>query len=233
MSTLSIIIPVHNDLENGYLKQQISLFKKFPTLEVLYVDGGSTDGSVEFIQASGFEPIISEKSNRAERINLGIEKSSGETILINHPRSILNKEGISFLLNSPPTGWGAFTHRFDKEHFLLDFTSWYSNEVRLRVREIAYLDHCIFFNKALYRDKQLLPNIEIFEDTALSNNLGLLAGPTLLPYPSITSSIRFYKNGVFYQSLLNQFMKICWYLRLSPELMNKIYEKGLELNSRV
>ncbi len=237
MSTpsLSIIIPVHNDFSTGFLEKQIKVFKTLENTEVLFIDGGSTDGSLKLIKDSGFTFFELDNSNRASRLNLGLNKSQSDLVLFHHPRSLIKKEGLDFLSRSIKEDWGAFTHAFDKSNFLLSFTSWYSNEVRYKIRSVAYLDHCIFFKKSLsQKNPNLLPNIDIFEDTALSSNLSALSeNKILLPYISMTSSIRFERNGLWKQALLNQVLKICWYLKLSPELMNKIYEKGLDLNSRV
>jgi hypothetical protein len=232
---LSIIIPIHNDYSTGFLEDQIKVFKSLKNTEIIFIDGGSSDNSKKYIEEAGFIFHHLPSSNRAERLNLGLELSQAGLILFHHPRSLIVKEGLVYLASGPKEDWGAFTHSFDKKNILLRFTSWYSNEVRFKIRSIAYLDHCIFFKKKLcHRNIKLLPNIDIFEDTALSNNLkDLSENKVLLPFVALTSSIRFEKNGLWKQALLNQVLKICWYLKLSPDLMNKVYEKGLDLNSRV
>lgn len=232
---LSIVIPIHNDLSIGYLEKQINTFKSLRNIEVIFIDGGSIDGSKELIEKAGFDFHQLPNSNRAQRLNYGLEISLSELILFHHPRSLVEKEGLDFLIKEVKEDWGAFTHCFDKKNTLLNFTSWYSNEVRFKIRSIAYLDHCIFFKKCLVKKrKPVLPNIEIFEDTILSKNLfNLSENKVLIPFKSTTSSIRFEKNGLWFQAILNQVLKLCWYLGLSTQQMNKVYEKGLELNSKV
>lgn len=234
MPFLSIIIPIHNELATSYIQRQVELFKKFPEIEVLFIDGGSADGTIEYLQSNGYPATIFKESNRAQRLNRGISLATGELLLLHHPRSLLNEDGLSYLLNNfAKLSWGGFTHRFDQSHLLLNFTSWYSNEVRSKIRSIIYLDHCIFFKRSFLKTTPYIPELPIFEDTALSEKLKEHSLPIILPFPSVTSSIRFNKNGLIFQSLLNQVMKLCWYFKVSPEQMNKIYEKGLELNSKV
>lgn len=234
MPSLSIIVPVHNELIHGFIQKQIKVFEGIADLEVLFIDGGSSDQTIEFLQENNQTVHVSKDSNRAQRLNEGIKLAAGDLILLHHPRSLITKEGISHLLeNSSKYTWGGFTHRFDEPNYLLKFTSWYSNEVRAKIRSIIYLDHCVFFKKEYAKTKALVPDIPIFEDTALSEKLACFGPPSIISFPSTTSAIRFKKNGLLFQSLLNQVLKICWALKISPEQMNKIYEKGLELNSRV
>ncbi len=211
---LSIIIPTDIDEPN-------SLFQK--TLQAL---SASEDLEIIFVSKS-------EGNTRAERLNIGFQKSKGEIVLFHHPRSFIEGKGIQYLINLSKEKnrnliWGGFTHKFDTEHFLLRFTSWYSNQVRGKSKGIFYLDHCIFFDRELW--KQNLPNVEIFEDTILSYYLLRFTKPILLPYVSCTSAIRFRQNGIWRQSFLNQLLKIGFHLKLNHKSMNQVYEKNLWLN---
>lgn len=211
---VSVIFPTAADKDCEFLRRSLATLKAFPEVEVI---------------------CVSEKESpcRAERLNLGVRRSKGSVLLLNHPRSCIEPEGLQHLVDlyrsSDRPAWGCFTHQFDQYHPLLKFTSWYSNKVRLRFAKIAYLDHCIFMQRKLWtRD---LPKVEIFEDTLLSYNLRKFGRPVLLPFKSTTSSIRFQKNGVFRQALMNQVLKAGFHLGIPATFMNRIYEKGLELNS--
>jgi hypothetical protein len=176
---------------------------------------------------------ISEAHSRAERLNMGFHRSKGQVILFHHPRSTIENAGIEYLANKSLTPraepfWGGFTHRFDASHPVLQFTSWYSNHVRPK-RGILYLDHGIFFDRRLWRD---LPHVDIFEDTLLCHEFRKSRRPEVLPFFSITSAIRFQKNGIWKQSTMNQMLKIGFYFGISHKTMNRLYEHELELNSK-
>jgi hypothetical protein len=100
------------------------------------------------------------------------------------------------------------------------------------MKSIYYLDHCIFVRRDLLIDIGI-PEVEIFEDTILCLNLKKYAKPKLLNKNSITSSIRFDKNGYYFQSFLNQLMKIGFYLNIPLSKLNYFYEKSLELNAKI
>lgn len=75
-----------------------------------------------------------------------------------------------------------------------------------------------------------MPDIEIFEDTALSSSLKNKAKAQLIPYDVTTSAIRFINRGPLRHFCLNQILKLLYQLNIKPAFMNKLYEKKLNLN---
>lgn len=213
---LSIIVPSSREELSLELQKELQRVEELPDLEVICV---STDKA----------------QSRAGRLNIGFHQSKGEMILFHHPRSIVEVSGVKHLVSlsldsNREALWGGFTHQFDNPHYLLKFTSWYSNQIRGWLRGILYLDHCIYFDRRLWR--QDLPDVEIFEDTILSQNFLKISKPHILIFKSITSAIRFEKNGFWKQALLNQGLKLGFHLRFPHELMNRLYEKNLGLNTK-
>ena len=231
---ISIVIPTFNESKTGYLKLILTQLALLDNAEVLVIDGGSTDGTLDIIRSFGANVEILPNSSRAARLKTGIAKSSGELILLHHPRSLLSADAISSLrsLGEGNRGfWGGFSHKFDTQHPLLKFTSWYSNVIRCDRKSILYLDHCIFFDKELTELATLTPDVDIFEDTELSKIFSRHSNPVRCPEHSTTSAIRFVQNGIYRQALMNQFLKIGYLLKISHKTMNRLYEKGLGLNS--
>lgn len=232
---LTIVFPTLNEGENSFFKQSLEQFKKVDNLEVIIVDGGSHDDTKSLVEQYGFKFIAANANSRAERINRGVEAASNPLILLNHPRSFLELDGIEALtnMNFDSLRWGGFTHKFDFDHLLLNFTSWYSNQGRPKLQNILYLDHCIFFFKEDFIAAGPIPKVDIFEDTLLSKQLSKYCGkPMILPYISLTSAVRFKQRGIWKQALTNQIMKWFYYFNIDHKKMNKIYEKKSPLNSK-
>ncbi|WP_419168249.1 glycosyltransferase [Halobacteriovorax sp.] len=227
------MIPTFNDASNSYLFKNLEVFSKIKDIEVVISDGGSIDNTLSLCSRFGVTLIKGDSSSRAHRINAGIKASTSPMILLQHPRSFINLVGIEYLLkNIDNLGWGGFTHSFDYKHPILKFTSWYSNSIRGRIKGVLYLDHCIFLKRSMAESIGELPCVDIFEDTILSQRLFEEFGaPNILPYKVITSAIRFKTNGIFKQSLVNQFLKIKFHTGANHLDMNRLYEKNTKLNS--
>jgi len=230
---LSIILPTINESKTGYLSQILNAYQDLVDCEIICVDGGSTDNTLQIVEQSSAYLIATDIASRAGRLNEGIRQARFPLILLHHPRSIVDVEGIKALMaQSADIQWGAFTHQFNIQHPLLNFTSWYSNQMRGDRRGVYYLDHCLFAQKQLLLDVGLIPEIDIFEDTEICLKLNKKAKPVRLPYISQTSAIRFQTNGIYSQALKNQYMKWCYYFSGSDKKMNALYEKGIELNTK-
>ena len=229
---VSLVLPVFNDIKNGYLPKIVKSLNGFREIEKIAVDGGSTDDTASFLCDNGFSVHSLPGSSRAGRLKKGLELSTGESVLFHHPRSVLEPLALEWLAhNYPGDFWGGFTHRFDADHWLLRFTSWYSNNVRSK-GGILYLDHCIFFPRIAIPDPCTIPDVEIFEDTEVSRILmKRLGSPRVMPQHSTTSAVRFQKNGIFKQAILNQKMKIQYHMGNSHKKMNDDYESDLRLNN--
>lgn len=230
---LSIVIPILNESKSGYLPKILQAYQGIKDCEIICVDGGSQDNSCEIVHQFAAQLIQTDISSRAGRLNEGIKQARYDLILLHHPRSVLEVTAIGALIKKrADIQWGAFTHKFDVNHPLLRFTSWYSNHIRGDKRGIYYLDHCLFAQKQMLLEVGLLPEVDIFEDTELCLRLNKKAKGIRLPYISKTSAIRFQSFGIYRQAFKNQILKCMYYFKRSDKAMNKRYEQQLELNSQ-
>jgi glycosyltransferase involved in cell wall biosynthesis len=229
---ISVVLSIFNEDKNPYFKQILHQFSDDPFFELLIIDGGSTDSTLQTLGLHHKTYLTLPGSTRGERLNMGLQKAKHPYILLHHPRSLIEGDGLHYLKQNYLTlGWAAFHHRFDTSHRFLKFISWYSNHIRVKKKKIVYLDHCIFLNQALLKQADI-PPLDIFEDTALSEKLNKDHQPTLLPFTVVTSSIRFIERGIYKQFLMNQLLKIGYLLSMSSKKMNRLYEKKLNLNQK-
>lgn len=234
---LSVIISATNEIENSYFWSTLNFLNSRENIEsIVAIDKNKNHQTYERVKKN-FDRILClhlESHSRAARLNHGLKRSQFEKVLYQHPRSFIDEQAYDYLIHSTDElPWAALEHQFDYAHPILQFTSWYSNHIRLKRSRIAYLDHCIFINKKFYElNSLLIPEVDIFEDTILSKQLSSKYPPKILPFKSTTSAIRFQKNGVYKQSALNQILKLGYFAGIDHQKMNHLYEKGLSLNSK-
>ncbi|NER82530.1 MAG: glycosyltransferase family 2 protein [Leptolyngbya sp. SIO1D8] len=233
---ISVVLPCLNELRHGYLPQIIdNLLAQQGEKELIAVISPSQDGTLEHLaQFPQIRILESTVQNRAQRLNIGIEASRGEAVLLHHPATLLPPEKALILidkaLQEPLVMWGGFQHQFDWDHWLLRYTSWYSTTVRPRWEQILYLDHCIFARRSLLLEIGGVPDMDIFEDTVLSQRLKQYGCPILLQARVVTSARRFQNRGVYRQALLNQLLKVMYHFGIDPKWMNRLYEKKVQIN---
>lgn len=233
---ISVVLPCLNELRHGYLPRITeNLLAQQGEKELIAVVSPSQDGTLEFLRTvSDVHIIESTAHNRAQRLNIGIAASQGDAVLLHHPATLLPaKEALLVIdkaLQDPLVMWGGFSHQFDWEHWLLRFTSWYSTTIRAQLGQILYLDHCVFARRSLLEAIGGVPDMDIFEDTVLSQRLKPYGPPLLLPHAIVTSARRFQSRGVYRQALLNQVLKVMYHLELDPTWMNRLYEERIQIN---
>ena len=236
---LSIILPCLNEIRHGYLDRILTnLIAQIGEKEIIVVVSPSNDGTDKVLeeyaaQYSEIQVVRSLAKNRAQRLNDGIAVSRGEIILLHHPATLLPERIALQIIDQAITAgnnWGAFQHTFDFPHWLLHFTSWYSNNVRFKQKGIVYLDHCPFIDRQILAQIKNIPDLDIFEDTVLSDRLRQFSKPMLVEGKVITSARRFRQRGIYRHAALNQILKLCYLLNIDPKHLNRLYEKSYSIN---
>jgi glycosyltransferase involved in cell wall biosynthesis len=243
---LSIILPCLNEIRHGYLdlifvNLLAQILPKDGATEIIAVVSASDDGTETLLEqyaarSPDVKVIRSLGQNRAQRLNDGIAASTGDIVLLHHPATLL-PEVIAFQLIEQALGsggsgnnWGAFRHSFDFSHWLLHFTSWYSNNVRVKQKGIVYLDHCPFIDRQILTAIGNVPDLDIFEDTVLSDRLRQVSKPVIATGKVITSARRFHQRGIYRHAMLNQLLKICYHFHIDPRWLNRLYEQKASIN---
>lgn len=229
----SVVLPCFNEARHGYLPKILeNLSAQVGDKQLIAVVSPSSDDTLDMVrQFPSVEVLESKASNRAQRLNAGIEASRGEFVLLHHPATLLpEKVALNQATAALETAvWGGFAHSFDWDRWLLRFTSWYSTEVRSR-SGILYLDHCIFARRQALVEIGGVPDMDIFEDTALSLALRPQGLPEIAVGKVVTSARRFRDRGLYRQAALNQLLKAMYHAKLNPQQLNRLYERKSQIN---
>lgn len=147
---ISLILPVLN--EATILAGALSGLPRTPDLEILLVDGGSTDATREV--AAGFPHVrwLTAPRGRGAQMNAGARVARGDLFVFLHIDTALGPEHLAALRQAaldPRVGAGAFELRLTPPTPFLRFIAWGANW-RCRLFRLPYGDQAIFVRRNLF-----------------------------------------------------------------------------------
>lgn len=201
MNRISIIIPMLNEAERiGKLLQHlIENAKQKDQIELIVVDGGSTDNSVEIVETFTQTNIklINSSKGRAKQMNIGAKAATGTILYFLHADSFPPKHFDQFILNEiqKDNHAGCFRLKFDSNHWWLRLAGWFT---KFNLKACRGGDQSLFVTKALFNkiggfDESYI----IYEDNIFISQLYDCNQFTVINKPIITSARLYKKHGVF------------------------------------
>lgn len=221
---ISIIIPVYNEAATiTNLMDNLDLFKDH--CEIIFVDGGSSDGSPDIIQKR-YRLVSSPKRGRANQMNYGADLTRGDIILFLHADSILPKNALSQIKNviSKGSKVGCFRIKFQSNTILMKICGFMSN-FRVAKRNIAFGDQGIFIRRDYFNELGGFRDIPLMEDYQLSMNIKADGEKIALAKSHIvTSERRFIENGRLKTMARMQRLQHMYRKGVDVELIAKMYK---------
>ncbi len=194
---ISIIIPVYN--EASIINKSMDNLEQFRDYcEIIFVDGGSDDGTDRIIEKK-YKLFYSPKKGRSYQMNYGASLSRGNILLFLHADSILPDDAPGQIHRIIRRGYkaGCFRIKFDSKSILMKICGLMSN-LRVRLRNIAFGDQGIFIIKSYFYELGGFAEIPLMEDYRLSMNIKADKEKIALTETKIeTSERRFVKKGRF------------------------------------
>jgi len=200
---LSIIVPVLNEADQ--LPELFTHLLPFQHAgcEVIFADGGSTDGSAMLAQVAGF--IVTHSSRgRACQMNAGASQASGDTLLFLHADTRLPHGAMRHIfqgLAEVDLSWGRFDVCISGRPFMLRVVSRMIN-LRSRLSGIATGDQAIFVRRAMFEQLHGYADQPLMEDVELCKRLKSFSRPACIDHCVTTSGRRWESHGVWHTILL-------------------------------
>lgn len=195
---LTIIIPALNEAAclPGLLERLAPLRAR--GAEVIMVDGGSTDGTLELATRAGIRAIRAERG-RARQMNAGAALAHGDVLLFLHADSSLPStadELIATALTRDGRVWGRFDVNIEGRALMLPVVAWLMNR-RSRLSGIATGDQAMFMARSAFDSVGGFPDQPLMEDIEMSVRLLGLSPPVCLSDRVTTSGRRWEVRGVW------------------------------------
>ncbi|WP_151703035.1 TIGR04283 family arsenosugar biosynthesis glycosyltransferase [Nitrincola alkalilacustris] len=216
---ISIIIPVLN--EAGMIQAQLdSLQPLREHAELILVDGGSRDGTLE--QVGGrVDHVLRSEPGRATQMNLGAMHASTPRLLFLHLDTRLEWKALQALLIRWPDSsciWGRYDVNIFGSHPMLRVVACMMN-LRSRLTGIATGDQAIFVCRELFAEAGGFPEQPLMEDIEISRRLGARQRPLCLRTRVTTSGRRWQEKGVWRTIWLMWSLRFAYWRGVSAEAL--------------
>lgn len=230
---ISIIIPVFNEA-TIILDSLHKLDRSKDNVEIIVIDGGSKDKTIELVRSTGVNLILSPTPGRAKQMNLGAAKATGDILLFLHADTHLPANFpiiVKKILERSPVVAGAFELAIDSQDLRL---RWIEKMVNWRSHffSLPYGDQAIFLPTKVFQEVGGFPDLPIMEDFELMRKLKSRGQIAIATTSVLTSPRRWQKLGIFRTTLINQLIVIGYFLGISPHKLASWYRGDRVANSK-
>lgn len=193
---ISILIPVLNEEASlGDVLEHLRLNSSTENIaEIICIDGGSVDNTVQIADANCAR-VIRSKKGRAKQMNAGAKEAKGEILYFLHADTFPPFAFDEILLEAIEKGnqSGCFRMRFDTKNPILRFFAWLS---RINHKLCRGGDQSLFVEKSLFKKtKGFDENYLIYEDIEFIRRLYGHTKFKVLPHHVVTSVRRYREKG--------------------------------------
>ncbi len=217
---LSVVIPVLNEEKAlAPLLRQLQSWQ--PLAEIIVVDGGSEDASVELARGHCNE-LLTTARGRALQMNAGARRAGGKYLFFLHcdTRPQISAGQLQQMLAGNPL-WGFFQVRLSGAAWPLRVVETMMN-LRSRLTRIATGDQLLFVRRRDFLAMAGYADIPLMEDVELCRRLRNTA-PCVASASVTTSSRRWEERGICSTILSMWRLRLAYWLGVSPQRLASIY----------
>lgn len=219
---LSIIIPALNEAQSIGAALDAAA-RLGDGVEVIVVDGGSADETVEVARAGGAR-VVTAARGRGSQMHAGTCEARGEVLWFLHADTLAPAdacERIFEALLDPRAVGGNFRIRFDGGRGAARFLTWLYP--RLRLLGLAYGDSGFFVRRAAYERAGGFRAFPVFEDLELLRALWRQGRFVQAESFVVTSSRRFEGRSFTLTFARWSLLQTLYWLGVSPHTLARFY----------
>lgn len=222
---ISIIIPVYNEEE--HILNLLSHLRKVSSgkvLEIITVDGGSTDRTAKILVAEPGIIYLTSKKGRACQMNAGARIATGPILYFLHADSFPPQDFDNLILDNVLNGnnAGCFKMKFDNNHWWLNTVG---HLTRINHRFCRGGDQSLFIKSKLFNEVGGYDEaFTVYEDNDLICKLYKRKQFTVIQEWLTTSARLYERMGIWNLQFL--YFQIYWkkYRGAQPEELYQLYK---------
>lgn len=231
--TITLVMPVLNEAQALAVTIPHTLSLGFD--EVIIVDGGSTDGTIELARMAaearalhlgpGSVTIIAAPAGRAGQMNAGAAAAQGEVLLFLHADTLLPNDArreITRALANLAVVAGRFDVRFDQDATLSRTIARLMN-MRSRWTGMMTGDQALFVRASAFRALGGFAAIPLMEDLEFSRRLKRVGQVAALRTQVVTSYRRWAHCGPIRTIVRMWGLRLLYWLGVSPHRLARYY----------
>ena len=220
---LSIVMPVLDETAEIEAALQELAPLRARGVEVVVVDGGSSDGTAALARPLADRVIVAPRG-RAAQMNAGAAAALGEVLLFLHADTRLPENADRLVrdgLARSAMVWGRFDVCIEGGG-LLALIAIMMN-LRSRLTGIATGDQAMFMTRTAFERAGGFPPIALMEDVALSARFKRIGPPLALRARVTTSARRWQRQGTLRTVLLMWALRLRFFLGADPAKLAHAY----------
>ena len=223
---VSIIVPIYEEAAAlpAFLEHLLALqAADADGIELVLVDGGSSDASVEIIEKSGLA-CLRAKRGRAAQMNDGARVARGDLLLFLHADTRISDDAVARARRAVAGGavGGFFGVSLSSNRPLMRLVgrmiTW-----RSRLSGVASGDQAIFVSRDVFEEIGGYTVMPLFEDIDLSRRLMRWGQFSGMDARVITSARRWEHGGTIRTILRMWTLRVLYYCGVSPERLARYY----------
>jgi rSAM/selenodomain-associated transferase 2 len=224
VTQLSVIVPMLNE-ERSIARSLDAIKIGAPGAEVIVVDGGSSDGSLDEAR-SRCAKLLNAPRGRARQMNVGGAAAQGQILAFVHADTLVPASfaaDITQALADPAVVGGRFDVELDDPAPMLRLIGWLIS-VRSRISQTGTGDQAIFVRRELFDRLGGYREIELCEDLDFARRLKRAGRVACLRSRVVTSARRWRTNGLWKTIARMWLVRLGFLAGMSPTLLERLYK---------
>lgn len=223
---ISVIIPTYNEADRiAQTISKIHASNSTHEMEIIVVDGGSTDDTLALAKECRAIVVKSERKGRAAQMNKGASLATGEILYFLHADSIPPQNFTTQILAARENGVvsGCFRLAFDYDHWFLNANSWFT---RFDINALRFGDQSLFVLKDIFQNSGgFREDLLMMEDQEIIHRIKKQGRFKVMNSSVVTSARKYSDNGVYRMQGIFYRIWILYYLGFSQDYLLRLHTR--------